>query len=289
MPRAGVRHAHEAEHRAELLVRQRLLGDDERERREEDARAGGHADPGLSAIVAASLPTSVDVERARRGRGARATASRSSGVEHVAAVPLQLLDEARRRRAPPTITHDSLVQRIELSKLFESTIRLRAAVARSAVCVDQTGTLPGPDADRRVTRASRRRAPPPCRRWRRSRRSSVGSSAPRSAGSSGSSTTWTSRPARRRLRRPGERAARRRRDTSSAERVRADDDRVAGHQREQHLEVRPWRRVGRRRQREDDAGRPRNLDDLASGVDPALTKSRRRVVLDDARASRPRS
>ena len=46
-------------------------------------------------------------------------------------------------------------------------------------------------------------------------------------------------------------------------RVRADDDRVSGHQRQQHLEVDRGDRVGGRRQRQHDAGRPGQLDDRA--------------------------
>jgi len=42
-----------------------------------------------------------------------------------------------------TISTDSLVHRIELSKLLLSTIRL-AVLARSAVASTSTGTLPGP-------------------------------------------------------------------------------------------------------------------------------------------------
>ena len=45
--------------------------------------------------------------------------------------------------ASSTMSTDSLVHRIELSKLLLSTIRL-AALARSALASTSTGTLPGP-------------------------------------------------------------------------------------------------------------------------------------------------
>jgi hypothetical protein len=46
-PPMRVRHADEAEQRKELLARERLLGDDERERRDQHSRPGRDADAGL--------------------------------------------------------------------------------------------------------------------------------------------------------------------------------------------------------------------------------------------------
>ena len=124
--------------------------------------------------------------------------------------------------------------------------------------------------------SGRRRARPPSRRSRRSRRSSRRPSAPRSAGSSAPRPPAGSRPGRPRA--TAASASSRAASTQhlARQRVRADDDRVAGHQRQQDLEVDGRDRVRRRRQREHHARRAGHLDDLRARRRPARRRSRRR-------------
>ena len=87
-----------------------------------------------------------------------------------------------------TISTDSLVHRIELSKLLLSTIR-RAASGRSASSATKTGTLPGPTPIAGVPElyAARTTAVPPVATIRLVRSSVISAWI---SGTDGSSTTW---------------------------------------------------------------------------------------------------
>ena len=78
----------------------------------------------------------------RRGRAPRAPLATSSGGSTRPPCRPSSFSNASATRSS-TMTHDSLVQRMELSKLFESISR-RAAAARSAVRSTSAGTFPGP-------------------------------------------------------------------------------------------------------------------------------------------------
>ena len=198
------------------------------------------------------------------GKSVSRTAATSSAAEHVAAVAAELAlervgDALLDDRARLVRAQDRVVEALEST-------RRRRRPARSAVASTSAGTLPGPTPMRRVAGAVRR---------------------PHDADAARGDDHVGGRVAHQRLDQRDRRlldhlqAAVRRagRDRGvgqeagrvgrhlAGQRVRADDHRVARHQREQHLEVDGRDRVGRRRQREDDAGRPGQLDDLGLGVD----------------------
>ncbi len=101
----------------------------------------GTRSPASAAIQVASWPTK-RMSKWPSGNSAWRTLSRSAGSRRYA--PSCLRCRSRVDRAgSSTISTDSLVQRIELSKLLLSVIRL-AAFARSALASTSTGTLPGP-------------------------------------------------------------------------------------------------------------------------------------------------
>ena len=189
----GVRHPHEPEQREELLARERLLGDDERERRDQDARLRRHPDP---ALLRQRGP-----RRARPGRpgcGPRGTASRAPRPPRRARArdaPWRASSRSNSvgARAPRRSRTDSFVHRIELSNAFEST---RPRGGRGQVGgVRRRGRARCRGRRRsRGCRSGRPRARPRRRRWPRSRRWSGRSSAPRSAGSSAPRPPAGSRP-----------------------------------------------------------------------------------------------
>ena len=97
--------------------------------------------PASAAIQVASRPTNRMSNRPS-GNSRLATLSRCSGSSRKAPARLSWRSSAV-AACSSTISTDSLVHKMELSKLLLSTIR-RAAWARSAVASTSTGTLPGP-------------------------------------------------------------------------------------------------------------------------------------------------
>ena len=265
-PARGVGHAHEPEQREQLLVRERLLGHDQRERRDEHARLRRRLDVrGARPARARPCPPARRLDApvgiaARRERAAppprRARARRCA--------PARATNASATRSS--TIATDSFVHRIELSNAFESARHARRLRRR------RRSRRPAPArcrARRRATGcreryAARTTAVPPVATITSTPWSAISASI---SGIVGSSTTCRQPSGA-----PASTAAR----ASSVhgldarlarQRVRRDDDRVAGHQRQQDLEVDGRDRVRRRRQREHDAGRLRDRDDLRLGVD----------------------
>ena len=123
---ARVRHRDQAQHRAELLVRQRLLGDDEVERGQQDPGGAGDPDAGLGRDEGGILADEAQVEAPRRETSVSATVVASSPRPAGRRPPDSGGAAGCRPRPARTISTDSFVHRIELSKLLESTMRLAA-------------------------------------------------------------------------------------------------------------------------------------------------------------------
>jgi hypothetical protein len=131
----------DAEHRAELLVGERLLVDREVERRDQDAGATRDADAAFAAIAVALLPTR-EVSKRPCGNSVSRTRSRSAGSSTWA--PWRSISLRNRSATDSsTISTLSLVHSTELSNALLVT-SFPAARGRSALASTSTGTLPGP-------------------------------------------------------------------------------------------------------------------------------------------------
>ena len=183
---AYVRHRHEAQDRAELLVRQRLLGDDKIERRQQDPGVAADADAGLAGDECGILADESQVERAVR-EDELAHPVPLVVREQVGALPVQVAEEvvdgglladqdrlvrAQHRVVEALRVHDALGRQRQVGRL-----------------VDENRDVARPDPDGRSARAvgAPTTAVPPVATMT-SVRSSVMSAL--MSGTDGSSTTW---------------------------------------------------------------------------------------------------
>ena len=188
--------------------------------------------------------------------------------EQVRARALQV-PQQRGAAASVTISTDSLVHRIELSKLLLSTIR-RAASGRSAIVRNENRHVAGPHPDSRRAGAVRGpdhggaagrddQAGPLVGHQRVDQRH-------RRLVDDLDHAVGCARGHRGRGQRPGRVGG-----ALPGQRVRADHDRVAGHEGEQRLDEHGGDRVGRRGEREHHAGRARDLDHPGGRVGAGVT------------------
>ena len=237
IPRAASAHAHEAEH-AGTASRWPAAPRARRGRTARRARACA-AGPGCSAAAASAGRVACPRASSRRSArpGSIVARTRVALVRRARARPLRSSSRAKRvgdrapRRSAPTRSCTGSSCRTPSSRRGQ-----RAAGRQVGRRVDQHRHVAGPDAERRVAGAvggahDRRPAGGDDHVDRRRR-----PSAPRSAGSSAPRPPAGSRPARpRSTAASGEQRGRRPRSTLRASGCGRDDDRVAGHQRQDPL------------------------------------------------------